>query len=581
MAQLGFSDLFEGFNFAPTKEKKEEAKKEEKKAKAKEKAEAKKDTKKEKKSPGILSLPDAMQITASADKPVLILYPPFSYSLTETKKVSEIVEHLKEAGAKEAEDLKAYRLNVVRPESIVMLLSAKKLSLTDNVGDVNKEIGFGQEVITVPEREPDENGETEAYKAGEILDAWKETHEGYAAWDGLREGKMLYPWKEGVSEVAIGEYTVFHPVTGEETKVTILNPNEAAKAILDLLPANVKEALEKQKNANLQPVVENGSHLAVRFLDAQTASATAAYSQAKKMATLPTFVHFTFGQDEIRFTPEDFGGKTEVEIDDLDKKVMENCTALKDAKHTLVPGKRTRNGVEENVVQVMLMLQSKGLGIPPYGEVKDHLVLALRPGAIAEDHHNMVFRVWHGDIIQTVYIPIPTPGGLAKWFVTDNVITEWGITPETLFADAEESSPRNREAALKPLPEVIKKLSADYDLPIPEELPEESIPEGAMPWVAGAMEYPDGAAVVTYPGFLKEAAEKLGGDFYLIPSSIHEFLLLPYHEEESEEYLKWMVYSINRDVHNVGQDFLSDCILFYDAEKDSVREGRKEEICAE
>ena len=36
-----------------------------------------------------------------------------------------------------------------------------------------------------------------------------------------------------------------------------------------------------------------------------------------------------------------------------------------------------------------------------------------------------------------------------------------------------------------------------------------------------------GASVIVYPGFLERVRESLGGDFYILPSSIHEVLIIP------------------------------------------------------
>lgn len=52
-----------------------------------------------------------------------------------------------------------------------------------------------------------------------------------------------------------------------------------------------------------------------------------------------------------------------------------------------------------------------------------------------------------------------------------------------------------------------------------------------------------GAAVILYPGLLKSLAEKLG-DFYLIPSSVHEWLLYPANLFEREEICE-MIASVN------------------------------------
>ena len=41
-----------------------------------------------------------------------------------------------------------------------------------------------------------------------------------------------------------------------------------------------------------------------------------------------------------------------------------------------------------------------------------------------------------------------------------------------------------------------------------------------------------GACSILYPGMLEQLAERIGGDYYMIPSSVHEFLLVPREREQ-------------------------------------------------
>ena len=55
-----------------------------------------------------------------------------------------------------------------------------------------------------------------------------------------------------------------------------------------------------------------------------------------------------------------------------------------------------------------------------------------------------------------------------------------------------------------------------------------------------------GAICIRYPGMLKELSEKFGGDFYILPSSVHECILVPADETVSRDILKEMVTDINQ-----------------------------------
>lgn len=54
-----------------------------------------------------------------------------------------------------------------------------------------------------------------------------------------------------------------------------------------------------------------------------------------------------------------------------------------------------------------------------------------------------------------------------------------------------------------------------------------------------------GAAVILYPGALEEAFKKLGGNFYLLPSSIHEMILVPESHGLRRTQLDVMVKEVN------------------------------------
>lgn len=78
-----------------------------------------------------------------------------------------------------------------------------------------------------------------------------------------------------------------------------------------------------------------------------------------------------------------------------------------------------------------------------------------------------------------------------------------------------------------------------------------------------------GAAQVLSNHALKIAEEIFEGSFFILPSSLHEVVLLKYVKEKVESY-KAMVREINREVVS-PEDWLSDQVYYYDAEDKQVK----------
>ena len=79
----------------------------------------------------------------------------------------------------------------------------------------------------------------------------------------------------------------------------------------------------------------------------------------------------------------------------------------------------------------------------------------------------------------------------------------------------------------------------------------------------------NGASVLLYNGLLDGLAEKLGTDLYVIPSSIHELIIMPAEDGSlSLSKLSDMVKEINEN-HVKEEEILSDCAYYYDHKQKS------------
>lgn len=73
----------------------------------------------------------------------------------------------------------------------------------------------------------------------------------------------------------------------------------------------------------------------------------------------------------------------------------------------------------------------------------------------------------------------------------------------------------------------------------------------------------EGAACMLYASLLRDFAEETGSSFYVIPSSVHEVLLLPAENLNGSGEIKGMIKEIN-DNHVQPDEILSYSLYYYD-----------------
>ena len=72
--------------------------------------------------------------------------------------------------------------------------------------------------------------------------------------------------------------------------------------------------------------------------------------------------------------------------------------------------------------------------------------------------------------------------------------------------------------------------------------------------------------MIAYPNFFEDAAEKLGGDFYVLPSSIHEVLLVRDNGEMTAKDLEAIVREVNA-TQVAPEEQLTDHVYHYDSKE--------------
>ena len=85
-----------------------------------------------------------------------------------------------------------------------------------------------------------------------------------------------------------------------------------------------------------------------------------------------------------------------------------------------------------------------------------------------------------------------------------------------------------------------------------------------------------GASVLYYPGMKERIGQLLGQNYYVLPSSQHEMIIVPESAGTSYAYLQQCVREANRTVVE-PQDVLSDKVFFFDREKNKLYEPKGKE----
>lgn len=146
----------------------------------------------------------------------------------------------------------------------------------------------------------------------------------------------------------------------------------------------------------------------------------------------------------------------------------------------------------------------------------------------------------------------------------------WDTCIAELFSLSKRNTPRLFPWECGGLREVLEEMAAqDGGYEDLESLPEELCREVPM-MVLGNTRKSNGAACILYPGVLEEMVRRIGGSFYILPSSVHEVILLPDTGMESGvEELKELIKDVN-STHVAPEDVLSDTLYRYDSSQGRV-----------
>lgn len=213
-----------------------------------------------------------------------------------------------------------------------------------------------------------------------------------------------------------------------------------------------------------------------------------------------------------------------------------------------------------------------------YEEVKKRLALKL---VNKEKNKIMLEGMPHREFLDMAvifYCLVDSPlAGTAAILIKEEHMKNWDVSAEKLYEDALTNAESMLPGTVRSMEEMLSKMMLKEEVSAWQWREEE---QEDFPKLEGVGEVEKGfdgipllvltnnrrylgAACILYRGLLAEYAKKIGRDFYILPSSIHEVILLPEDKVDSSENLIHMVAEVNR-TQLAPEEVLSDTVYYYD-----------------
>lgn len=147
--------------------------------------------------------------------------------------------------------------------------------------------------------------------------------------------------------------------------------------------------------------------------------------------------------------------------------------------------------------------------------------------------------------------------------VHNNHMDMWGTSTAGLLALAQENSPRLFPWECRSMEDILCELMKKGQQDAAGDAAWEEQEGEAHMQVLSNKTHTYGAACILYPGLLERLAKNTGGSLYILPSSVHEVILLADDGKENEGLLKEMIADVN-STQVAPEEVLSDSLYYYD-----------------
>lgn len=174
------------------------------------------------------------------------------------------------------------------------------------------------------------------------------------------------------------------------------------------------------------------------------------------------------------------------------------------------------------------------------------------------------------DMALVFYCHVPQKElGSATILVHNSHLKMWGVSKERLYWDAQRNTPRILPARILSMEAMLKEICPADMIPKELEKAEEGengsasvLEKGGRMFVLGNEKRLFGAASMFYGGIVEEFSDKIEKNLFLLPSSVHEVILMPDDGLKEPEELWKMVCEIN-ETQLEPEDVLTDSVYYF------------------
>ncbi len=246
-------------------------------------------------------------------------------------------------------------------------------------------------------------------------------------------------------------------------------------------------------------------------------------------------------------------------LDDYFEKYKKNyITLLEVTEHVIRYGRK-----ENQFVDIKRFLN--------YENVRDKIVYRL---INTESNRELLKHIPHVEFLDLSivfrYLLKEKAFGSASILIYNDHMKLWDVTIEELYESAKENSQRLERPEIKSMVQVLCDIMEDeapdtYDNDACIEEFSDSMPM----YVLSNENRIEGSACMLYLDVIKNFANRIESSLYIIPSSIHELLLVPAEDFTDSGHFKNMIKEVN-DTQVKKEERLSYSLYCYDRKKDRI-----------
>lgn len=163
------------------------------------------------------------------------------------------------------------------------------------------------------------------------------------------------------------------------------------------------------------------------------------------------------------------------------------------------------------------------------------------------------------------YLVSQNQEGIGSIRINNDMMEQWGVNTQILMEQASRNTPRLFPLRCNPLGRLLEHMIFHSDW----EILDFQGPPSEEPYILTNSNGINGAAVWLYPQLLEQLSDYFDQSIYILPSSIHELVILPDSGQICESDMLHMVAQVNQECV-LPEEFLSGNIYYYDREKRAV-----------